>query len=89
MLETIHWPRNTLVMQSPFNHRIIKLGSFDFHLDYDSFVFCRFISSSRYLLSLSMEARGEYQQSVDVAATSVQLEEDSPIVPFNSIVRVL
>ena len=43
----------------------------------------------RYLLSLSMEARGEYQQSIDVSATAVQLEEDSPIISYNSIVRVL
>ncbi|CAF1094490.1 unnamed protein product [Rotaria sordida] len=42
-----------------------------------------------YLLSLSMEARGEYEQSVDVGATAVHLEEDSPIVSYHSIIRVL
>ncbi len=43
----------------------------------------------RYLLSLSMEARGEYEQSVDVGATAVHLEEDSPIVSYHTIMRVL
>ncbi|CAF4975500.1 unnamed protein product, partial [Rotaria sp. Silwood1] len=42
-----------------------------------------------YLLSLSMEARGEYEQSVDVGATAVHLEGDSPIVSYHSIIRVL
>ncbi|CAF0882034.1 unnamed protein product [Adineta steineri] len=42
-----------------------------------------------YLLSLSMEARGEYEQSADVSATAVHLEGDSPIVSYHSIMRVL
>ncbi|UJR29828.1 hypothetical protein I4U23_017371 [Adineta vaga] len=42
-----------------------------------------------YLLSLAMEARGEFEQSVDVGATAVHLEEDSPIVSYHSIIRVL
>ena len=36
-----------------------------------------------------MEARGEYEQSVDVGANAVHLEEDSPIVSYYSIMRVL
>ena len=36
-----------------------------------------------------MEARGEYDQSVDVGATSVHLEGDSPIISYHSIIRVL
>jgi hypothetical protein len=43
----------------------------------------------RYLLNLSMEARGEYEQSVDLGATAVHLEEDSPIVSYHTIMRVL
>jgi hypothetical protein len=70
-----------------FNHRIINLGKiiffFLFYLKYF------FLFSKRYLLSLSMEARGEYEQSVDVGATAVHLEEDSPIVSYHSIIRVL
>lgn len=48
-----------------------------------------FVCLKRYLLSLSMEARGEYEQSVDVGATAVHLEGDSPIVSYYSIMRVL
>lgn len=44
---------------------------------------------NRYLLGLSMEARGEYEQSVDVGATAVHLEQDSPIVSYHTIIRVL
>jgi len=36
-----------------------------------------------------MEARGEFEQSVDVAATAVHLEEQQPIVSYYSIIRVL
>lgn len=36
-----------------------------------------------------MEARGEYQQSIDVAATAVHLEGHAPILPYESIIRVL
>ncbi|CAF2997651.1 unnamed protein product [Rotaria socialis] len=42
-----------------------------------------------YLLSLSMEARGEYEQSIEVGATAVHLEGNSPIVSYHSIMRVL
>ncbi|CAF0902547.1 unnamed protein product, partial [Didymodactylos carnosus] len=42
-----------------------------------------------YLLSLSMEARGEYEHSVDVAATAVHLEENTPLVSYTTIMRVL
>jgi len=42
-----------------------------------------------YLLGLSMEARGEYQQSIDVSATAVHLEGQSPLIPYESIIRVL
>ena len=49
----------------------------------------RFLSLRRHLLSLSMEARHEYEQAADIAATAVLLEADSPIVSYHSIVRVL
>ena len=48
-----------------------------------------FSSLFRYLLGLSMEARGEYQQSIDVSATAVHLEGQSPLIPYESIIRVL
>jgi hypothetical protein len=67
-----------------FNHRIINLGNFFF-----CFFTLNIFLLKRYLLSLSMEARGEYEQSVDVGATAVHLEEDSPIVSYHSIMRVL
>jgi hypothetical protein len=73
-------------MQFLFNHRIINLGKIIF-LFFLLKIF--FLFSKRYLLSLSMEARGEYEQSVDVGATAVHLEEDSPIVSYHSIIRVL
>jgi hypothetical protein len=67
-----------------FNHRIINLGNF-----FSCFFTLNIFLLKRYLLSLSMEARGEYEQSVDVGATAVHLEEDSPIVSYHSIMRVL
>ena len=36
-----------------------------------------------------MEARGEYKQSADMAATAVHLEWNCSIVSFDSILRVL
>ena len=36
-----------------------------------------------------MEARGEYEQSVDVSATALHLEADSPLVSYYSLIRVL
>ena len=36
-----------------------------------------------------MEARGEYEQSIDVGATAIHIEEDSPIVSYHLIMRVL
>ena len=36
-----------------------------------------------------MEARGEFEQSIDMGATAVHLELSSPIVSYYSIIRVL
>ena len=56
----------------------------------DAFVTLKiFAVASRYLLSLAMEARGEYEQSIDMGATAVHLEQNSPIVTYYSIIRVL
>ncbi len=73
-----------LEMPFLFNHRIINLGKFFFLLFY-----FKYFSFKKVFTKLSMEARGEYEQSVDVGATAVHLEEDSPIVSYHSIMRVL
>lgn len=76
-------------MQFQFNHRIINLGKKKQIHKYFSSRKNSLIRLNRYLLSLSMEARGEYEQSVDVGATAVHLEQDSPIVSYHTIMRVL
>jgi hypothetical protein len=73
-------------MPSRFNHQIINPGK---KKTTKFFLFNIFLFLKRYLLSLSMEARGEYEQSADVGATAVHLEEDSPIVSYHTIMRVL
>ena len=74
-----------LEMPFQFNRPIIKRGKTINFLKIDMCVWF----SLRFLLSLSMEARGEYQQAADIGATALHLEGKSPIVSYHSIVRLL